>query len=69
MSVNGYCPFADLALVQSRFPDHQVRVINEDFGAEGVNWVLSLPAHLYTEFESQFTNLTRGQGLCRVISE
>lgn len=68
VSVNCYCPFADLALVQSRFPDHQVRVINESFGAEGVNWVLSLPTHLYTEFESQFTNLTRGQCLCNIVA-
>lgn len=67
VSVNCYCPFADLALVQSRFPDHQIRVINENFGAEGVNWVLSLPTHLYTEFENQFTNLTRGQGLCNIV--
>lgn len=69
VAVNCYCPFSDLALVQSRFSDHQVRVVEEAFGADGVNWQLSLPTHLYTEFESQFTNLTRGQGLCRVISE
>ena len=69
IGVNCYCPFSDLALVQSRFSVHQVRVVDEAFGADGVTWHLRLPTHLYLEFERQFINLTRGQGLCRVISD
>lgn len=64
-----YCPFSDLALVQSRFAAHQVRVITEEFGADGVQWKLRLPASLYDDFMVQFMNQTRGQGTCAIDPE
>lgn len=65
--VQCYCPFSDLALVQSRFSAQGIRVINEEFGPDGVNWTLTLPARCYDDFVVQFMNQTRGQGLCSVI--
>lgn len=64
-----YCPFSDLALVQSRFSAHHVRIIVEEFGADGVDWTLTLPASLYDDFMVQFMNQTRGQGVCAIDSD
>lgn len=63
-----YCPFSDLALVQSRFQHYQITVSNEAFGAEGVTWTLAIPEHCYHEFREQFMNQTRGQGSCSVLA-
>lgn len=64
VSVVCFCPFSDLTLVQSRFPGFQIVVQDEIFGAEGVTWTLSIPAHVFDEFREQFMNHTRGQGVC-----
>lgn len=60
------CPFSDLALVQSRFSASDVRVLAEEFDADGVRWTLALPARFQADFIDQFMNLTRGQGRCDV---
>lgn len=65
--VDCYCPFSDLALVQSRFSNFQVRVESEVFGPDGVTWTLSMPTQLHAGFQSLFMDQTRGQGVCRII--
>lgn len=57
------CSFSDMALVRSRFEQHGVQVVTEDFDAEGVVWRLAIPVENVPEFENSFTNMTRGQGL------
>lgn len=64
ITVSCHCSFPDLALVQSRFAHYRIKVVSEEFGSEGVSWVLRLPAHVYDEFNEQFMNQTRGQGEC-----
>lgn len=61
------CPFADMAVVQSRFAHYRITVADEAFDAQGVAWTLRLPARLYDEYKAQFMNLTRGQGECGII--
>lgn len=60
-----HCPFGDMALVQSRFDQFDVRVQAEQFDHAGVHWTLSVPEQKHTEFVAAFVNMTRGQGLCR----
>lgn len=62
-----FCPFPDLALVQSRFAGLHISVMNESFDAEGVTWMLNVPTHNYDDFKEQFINQTRGQGDCRLV--
>lgn len=62
-----FCPFTDMARVQSRFSHYRITVTNEDFGAEGVNWTLRLPTQLYPEYKDLFIDQTSGQGDCRII--
>ncbi|NHC62545.1 IMPACT family protein [Paenalcaligenes suwonensis] len=57
------CSFSDMALVRSRFEQHGVQVVTEDFDAEGVVWRVAIPVENVPEFENAFTNMTRGQGL------
>lgn len=61
------CPFPDMALVQSRFVQYNIAISNENFDAEGVTWMLRLPADAYQEYREQFMNLTRGQGECSIV--
>ena len=56
-----HCPFADLALVQSRFAAYGTRVIDEDFDEHGVRWRLAVPAAQADELARVIVNLTRGQ--------
>jgi putative IMPACT (imprinted ancient) family translation regulator len=60
--VDCHCPFADLALVQSRFPAFQIRVEVERFDALGVQWRLAVPRAALESFAQLFGDLTRGQG-------
>lgn len=63
------CSFADLALVQSRFDSFGVQVQDEQFDAEGVQWVLNLPVEHKAEFQQSFINMTRGQGECEPLEQ
>ena len=56
-----HCPFADLALVQSRFTAYGARVVDEDFDEHGVRWRLAVPAQQAEELVQTIVNLTRGQ--------
>ena len=67
LAVRCWCPFSEMALVQSRFTPLQVRVINEAFDAQGVQWELRMPEAVYDEFMEQFMNQTRGQGQYEVL--
>lgn len=67
IAVSCYCPFSDMALVQSRFSQFHIKIVNEAFGADGVRWTLAVPTHVFDEFKVQFMNQTRGQGDCRLL--
>lgn len=56
------CSYSDSDIVRSRFAQFQAVVLDEQFGATGVEWQLALPLDFVDEFEQHFSNLTRGQG-------
>ncbi|UHL66211.1 IMPACT family protein [Paralcaligenes sp. KSB-10] len=60
------CTFAEMALIQSRFPAFHVRIENEIFDANGVQWRLVVPQDLAQSLGKLFANLTRGQGQWRI---
>jgi len=61
-SIEIYCPFSDMALVQSRLGGFQARVVHEAFDGQGVRWKLVLPRDRAAEFASAFVDWTRGKG-------
>ncbi len=60
--VDCHCPFADMALVQSRLPAYSARIAGETFDGDGVRWRLAVPRDQEPELARLFMNLTRGQG-------
>lgn len=56
-----HCPYPDIDLLRSRMTQFDARVIDESFGAEGVEWRLVLPTSLIDDLRAAFTNLSRGQ--------
>jgi len=58
------CPFADVALLQSRFAAQGVRVVEESFDATGANWLLAVPRERAAEVAAWVVDLTRGQACC-----
>lgn len=56
------CSYSDSDLVRSRLPQYQAVVVDELFGASGVEWQMALPLDQVEQFEKSFSNLTRGQG-------
>lgn len=56
------CAYSDSDLVRSRFAQFSAHVIDEQFGATGVEWELALPLDQTLVFEQAFMDLTRGQG-------
>lgn len=64
-----YCPFSDMALVQSRFSDHQITILQEQFDDKGVVWTLTIPTQAQNGFIEHFTNLTRGQGRVDILDK
>lgn len=69
LSVDCHCAFADMALLQSRFAAFSARVIGETFDERGVRWRLAVARIQEPALAQLFTNLTRGQGLWRVVDE
>jgi putative IMPACT (imprinted ancient) family translation regulator len=69
VSVDCHCQFADMALLQSRFAAFGARVIGETFDEQGVRWRLAVARAQEPTLAQLFTNLTRGQGLWRVVNE
>ena len=61
------CPFADVALLQSRFVTQGVRVVEESFDAQGANWLLAVPRAQAAETAAWVVDLTRGQARCSVL--
>ncbi len=62
VSVDCHCPFADMAIVQSRLAGFQARIVDEAFGGEGVRWRLAVARSQEQALAEVFVNLTRGQG-------
>lgn len=58
------CPFADVALLQSRFAAQGVRVVEESFDGQGANWLLAVPKEGAAELAAMILDLTRGQARC-----
>ncbi|PLC54096.1 thymidylate synthase [Pollutimonas nitritireducens] len=56
------CGFADMAVVQSRFPAFSTRIVEETFDGEGVRWTIAFPRTQEEALAQLFVNLTRGQG-------
>ncbi|MGP1613573.1 MAG: IMPACT family protein [Pollutimonas bauzanensis] len=62
VSVDCHCPFADMAIVQSRLAGFQARIVDEAFDGEGVRWRLAVARGQEKSLAEAFLNLTRGQG-------
>lgn len=60
------CPFSEVALLQSRFASHGVRVVEEVFDAEGANWVLAVPKGQAAPVAAMIIDITRGRARCSV---
>ncbi len=60
------CPYADVALLQSRFSAMSARVVEEHFDGEGANWVLAVPVTRAADAAALIVDLTRGQARCSV---
>lgn len=60
------CPFADVALLQSRFAAYGVRVVEASFDGEGALWTLAVPEAGAAEAAAAFVDLTRGRARCSV---
>lgn len=58
------CPFSDVALLQSRFSAHGVRVVEESFDAEGANWVLAVAKDQAADVAALIIDITRGRARC-----
>lgn len=67
--VDCHCAFADMALVQSKFPAYSARIAGETFDGDGVRWRLAVPRHQERELAQLFMNLTRGQGRWMVAED
>jgi len=61
-----FCPFSEVALLQSRFASHGIRVVAEQFDGEGAHWVLAVPQASAAEVAALVVDLTRGRGRCSV---
>lgn len=61
------CPYADVALVQSRFPALEARVVHESFDAAGAVWKLAVPQARAAQVAAALVDLTRGRADCSVL--
>lgn len=60
------CPFAELALVQSRLPTWGARILVADFTAEGAVWQIAVPRTRAADVAAEIVDLTRGRARCFV---
>ena len=60
------CPYADVALLQSRFASLEARVVEERFDGEGAIWRLAVPKDAAAGVAAAIVDLTRGQARCSV---
>lgn len=63
------CDFPSLERVRARLLEAGVRIEDEDFGANGVNWTLAIEASQVATLEALHRDLTRGQGRWTLIPE
>lgn len=61
-----HCGFSDLALVTSRLPGFEAVVLSEEFGAEGADFVVTVPCARVEAFVSGLMDLTSGRSVVRV---
>ena len=59
-----FCPFADVALLQSRFPAMGARIVETEFTAEGAQWQIAVPQAQAAGVVAEIVDLTRGQARC-----
>ena len=62
--IDCFCPFADVALLQSRFPAMGARIVATEFTAEGAQWQLAVPQAQAAAVVAEIVDLTRGQARC-----
>ncbi|HLR12164.1 MAG TPA: YigZ family protein [Burkholderiaceae bacterium] len=61
-----HCPFPDMDRVRSRFDDHRIELLAEDFDERGAKWTLSVPQAGVEQFIASFQDTTKGRGdVCR----
>ena len=61
-----FCPYADVALVQSRLATMGARIVEAEFDGDGANWLLAVPSASAAEVAAEIVDLTRGQARCSV---
>lgn len=61
VEVRCHCPYADIDLLRSRLPQFEARVLQEEFGVEGVVWQLRVATHQQDALRSALINLSSGQ--------
>ncbi|PXV61367.1 uncharacterized protein, YigZ family [Dyella jiangningensis] len=59
------CDFAELALLKARLRELDAEIAREDFGAEGVELEIQLPAHRVDEAQARVTDISRGRHMAR----
>jgi len=67
VAASGFCPYAEIERVKAQFEDFQVTVREEQFGADGVDWVLALPEKKLGAFSLRIQNMTRGEGWLKAM--
>lgn len=55
------CDFAELALLKARLRELEADVVREDFGADGVELEIQLPASRAEEAQARVTDISRGR--------
>ncbi len=56
-----HVPYTDADLLRSRLEAFNAKLVNEDFGAEGIEWTLSVPSTEATALPEAFINLSSGR--------
>lgn len=59
-----FCPFSEIALLQSRFPALEARIIEAEFTGEGAQWELAVPQARVAEVAAEIVDITRGRARC-----
>nr|WP_199044188.1 YigZ family protein [Dyella sp. ASV24] len=59
------CDFAELALLKARLRELEAEITREDFGADGVDLEILLPAQRADEAQSRITDISRGRHAAR----
>ena len=60
------CPYAEVALVQSRLPSWGARIEEAGFDGVGARWLIAVPTERAAEVAAAIVELTRGRARCSV---